>query len=176
MIKTSNFTINKYFEENFKDIIEIKRATYAYHLNHRESGAHYFCGSWREAECHWCGRSREFVRHGEESPECKNRPAWADESIESIIEKEEILFDKVFDLARKLAQELDISTLTGKKLSELHHTHGIDTSMLEIALIEINKKLPEYLHDDYHIAYNKHKETGKQGGVKKEIIVAKTKE
>ena len=52
-------------------------------------------------------------------------------------------------------------------------THGVDPSMLEVALIEDGGSLPQQLHDDYQRAYAEHRATGKRGLVR-EIIVAKT--
>lgn len=151
----------------------VGRATYAYHKNHREAGAHYFLTAMRDASCQWCGRSREEVRHGNEKPTCAARPKWADESIESVVAREEALFDKVLKRAKKLAATIDVSALTGAELARMHHTYGVDPSMLECALIEIGRTLPQQLHDDYQTAYAAHRETGARGFVP-QVIVAKT--
>lgn len=151
----------------------IARATFAYHRNHREKNAHYFAGSWREAECRWCGRSREQVRWDDSPPECAARPEWADQSIESVVAREEVLFAKVLERAKVLAVELDISQLTGASLATLHHTHGIDPSMLECALMELGRgSLPQNLHDEYQAAYEEHRETGKRGQ-KRVVVIAR---
>jgi len=152
----------------------IERATYAYHLNHRErSDAHYFSGSRMESECRWCGRSRQAVRWDQHHPRCSKRPAWANETIQSVIAREEVLYERVWALALEIARQIDPSTLTGETLSILHHTHGIDPSMLECALIENGRALPQHLHDAYLGVYKLHRETGRHGQ-KREIIVAKT--
>lgn len=167
--------VRQYFSDNPEQSDGVKRATFAYHMNHRQPNAHYFSGSWRDAPCRWCGQTREGVRwdwYGS-PPECEARPKWADESIESVIDREEKLFEKVLDRAKKLASEINVDALTGEELSRLHHTHGVDPSMLEVALIEVGRSLPERLHDDYQSAYAEHRETGKRGLVR-EIIVAKT--
>ena len=43
----------------------------------------------------------------------------------------------------------------------LHHTYGVDPSMLEVALMECGRSLPQRLHDDYQAAYAAHRETQK---------------
>lgn len=152
----------------------VKRATFAYHLSHSAPNAHYFNGSWREDECRWCGRSRALVRWGDEPPECPARPKWADDSVESVIVREEALFAKVLDRARKLAGQIDIATLTGEELARVHHTYGVDPSMLEAALLDLGRpSFPERLHEEYQRAYARHRDTGKRGLVR-EVIVAKT--
>lgn len=168
-----SLTIQRFFQEHPEHWDGVKRASFAYHFHHRRPNAHYFAGSWREASCRWCGRTREDVRWEDRDPECKNRPAWADQSVESIIASEEILFEKVLDRAKKIAAEIDTSTLDGEQLSYLHHTHGVDPSMLEVALMDLGKgSLPQRLHDEYQVAYQKHKETGKRGLVRP-IVSAK---
>jgi hypothetical protein len=127
------------------------------------------------APCRWCGQTREGVRwdwYGK-PPTCEVRPKWADESSESVIAREENLFEKVLDRAKKLAGKIDVAALTGEELARLHHTHGVDPSMLEVALMEDGRSLPQQLHDDYQRAYAEHRTTGKRGLVR-EIIVAKT--
>ena len=153
----------------------VKRATYAYHMNPREPGAHYFAGAMRDAPCRWCGQTREGVRwdwYGK-PPTCEARPKWADQSIESVIAREEAQFEKVLERAKKLASEIDVAKLTGEELARMHHTYGVDPSMLEAALMLEGRTLPQSLHDDYQRAYAEHRETGKRGLVR-EIIVAKT--
>lgn len=169
--------VRQFFEEHPEHCDGVKRANIAYHANHREAGAHYFAGSWREATCRWCGQTREGVRwdwYGK-PPTCEARPKWADESIESVIAREEKLFGKVLDRAKKLASEIDVAALTGEELARLHHTHGVDPSMLEVALMEAGRSLPQQLHDDYQRAYAEHRATGKRGLVR-EIIIAKTED
>jgi hypothetical protein len=168
-------TVIQFFAAHPEHWDGVKRAHYAYHRGHREAGAHYFAGSWREAPCRWCSRTREQVRWEENVPiECQQRPAWADESIESVIAREEQMFARVLDRAKALAATIDLSTLTGEELSRLHHTHGVDPSMLEVALMEAGRgSIPQRLHDEYQVAYAEHRKTGGRGLVK-EIIVAKT--
>lgn len=151
------------------------RANFAYHANHREAGAHYFSGSGRDAPCRWCGQTREGVRWDwyAKPPTCEARPKWADESIESVIAREEKLFEKVLERAKKLAVETNVAALTGRELARLHHTHGVDPSMLEVALMEEGLSLPQHLHDEYQHAYAEHRATGKRGLVR-EVIAAKT--
>lgn len=171
----SSALVRQFFSDNPEHMDGVKRATYAYHMHHREAGAHYFAGSWRDAPCRWCGQTREGVRwdwYGK-PPTCEARPKWADESIESVVVREEKLFEKVLDRAQKLASEIDVAALTGEELARLHHTYGVDPSMLEVALVEDGRSLPQQLHDDYQRAYAEHRATGKRGLVR-EIIVAKT--
>lgn len=165
----------KYLCEHPEEWDGIKRATYAYHKNHREPAAHYFLTSMRDAPCQWCGQTREGLRwdwYGK-PPTCEARPKWADESIENVIAREEKLFGKVLDRAKKLASEIDVAALTGEELARMHHTYGVDPSMLECALIEIGRVLPQQLHDDYQVAYAAHRETGACGWVP-QVVVAKT--
>ena len=171
----SSALVRQFFSENPERMDGVKRATYAYHMNHREPGAHYFAGAMRDAQCRWCGQTREGVRwdwYGK-PPTCDARPKWADQSIESVIAREEAQFEKVLERAKKLAAEVDVAMLTGEELARMHHTYGVDPSMLEVALMECGRSLPQRLHDDYQAAYAAHRETGKRGLVR-EIIVAKT--
>lgn len=147
---------------------EIARACYAYNKSHGERGAHYFDGAHREAACRWCGQTREGVRwdwYGA-PPECRERPAHMDQPIGSIIAKEEALFERVVALAGRVAASLDVEAVTGEELARLHHTHGVDPSMLEVVLMAEGRSLPQEKHDDYQRAYAKHKETGRRGLVK----------
>jgi hypothetical protein len=167
--------IKAFFAERPAAMDEVRRATYAYHLNHRQPKAHYFSGSWRDAECRWCGRQRWQVRWDDENPECAARPEWADGAIEDVIAREEALFERVLDRAALLAKDIDITTLTGDDLARLHHTHGVDPSMLEAAFSQLGRGLiPQALHDAYQTAYEAHRTTGKRGLVR-EVIVAQTK-
>lgn len=167
-------TAAQYFSKNPAEMDGVRRATYAYHMNHREPGAHYFAGSMRYAPCRWCGQTREGVRwdwYGK-LPTCEARPKWADESIEGVIAREEAQFEKVLEHAKRLASEIDVATLTGEELARLHHTYGVDPSMIEVALMEDGRSLTQQLHDDYQRAYAEHRETGKRG-VKRQVLVAK---
>lgn len=161
---------------------DVRRATFAYHYDHfsRHPKAHNFPipfhGSTeaREQECLWCRRARWQIRWDEQSPECTARPESANESIGNIIVREEALFARVRDRARKLAANLDVTAITGAELAHTHHTHGIDPSMLESVLFELGKPtIPERAHEDYIIEYAKHRQTG-AAGFKAEIITAKT--
>ena len=76
--------------------------------------------------------------------------------------------------AKDIAAETDVAKLTGEELARLHHTHGVDPSMLEAALMLDGRAIPQRLHDDYQRAYSAHRATGGRGFVR-EIIVAKTK-
>jgi hypothetical protein len=164
--------IKLFLSEHPEHLDGVKRAHYAYHTNHREAGAHYFSGSWREAPCRWCGQTREGVRwdwYGT-PPTCAARPQWADESIESVIRREEVLFEKVFARAEKIASEIDVAALTGEELAVLHHTHGVDPSMLEIALLSAGKPTPnQTAHDDYLAAMQRERDRSKAAH-KKEIV------
>jgi len=164
--------VRRFFSEHPEHMDGVKRATLAYHANHREAGAHYFAGSWREAPCRWCGQTREGVRwdwYGK-PPTCEARPKWADESIDSVIAREEKLFEKVLDRAKKLASEIDVAALTGGELAILHHTHGVDPSMLEAALMLAGKPTPtQAAHDGYQTAMATERARSK-AAQKKEII------
>lgn len=164
-----------YFAAHPDQMDGVKRATFAYHLNHREPGAHYFAGAWRDAACRWCGQTREGVRHDwyGSPPRCEARPASADASIASVVAREEAQFEKVLARAKAIAAETDVAKLTGEELARLHHTHGVDPSMLEAALMLDGRAIPQRLHDDYQRAYSAHRATGGRGFVR-EIIVAKT--
>ena len=156
---------------------EIERACYAYNKGHGEKGAHYFAGTHREAACRWCGQTREGVRwdwYGS-PPDCQERPAHMDQPIESIIAKEEALFERVVERAEKVAAGLDVETVTGEDLARLHHTHGVDPSMLEVVLMQQGRCLPQEKHDSYQQAYEKHKEKGRKGLVRP-VIVGRTYE
>jgi len=169
-----DFTAQQFFSDNPEHAGGVKRAILAYHANHREPGAHYFDGIRREASCRWCGQTREGVRwnwYGK-PPTCEARPKWADQSIESVIAREEVQFEKVMERAKKLAAEIDIEKLDGDGLARLHHTYGVDPSMLETALMLDGRSLPQSLHDDYQRAYSEHRKTGKRGLVR--VVIALT--
>ena len=59
--------------------------------------------------------------------------------------------------------------LTGEMLCKLHHTYGLDP--LAVADLLNILDLPNKLHDDYQIAYEKHKQTGLAGFKPKEIKI-----
>jgi hypothetical protein len=168
--------VRDYFETNPEAKAGVNRAFLAYHATHREAGAHYFCGARREDGCRWCGRSRELVRHGDEDPKCVKRPEWADASIEGVIAREEALFDRVLDRAYGLAKNYDLHAFTGEQLARLHHSDGVDPSMLEIALMDLGcPGLRQQQHDDYLVSYAEHKKTGGRGTYfNGPVLVAKT--
>lgn len=96
-----------------------------------------------------------------------------DETVESVIVKESVAFAKIIDKAKVVASKLNISTLTGSELAEIHHTHGIDPTILESALMEIGRPIiPQILHDEYEVEYDKHRSSG-AAGQKYIVIVAK---
>lgn len=158
----------------------VKRATLAYHIDHfrHQAGAHHFPRPFhetpeaREEQCLWCGRARWQVRWDDLPPECAARPKSADETIHSVVAREEALFERVRERATKLAATLDVTTLTGAELARIHHTHGIDPSMLESAFMMTGRTFPD-LHAEYETEYAKHRATG-AAGFKPEIIIAKT--
>lgn len=165
----------KYLEKNSYVWNEIKNASFAYHFVPGEnSNAHQFSGPSqdRKAKCLRCNRTREDVRwnYTSNNPECEN-PLNID--TKNIINNEEKLFEKLFIKAQNLAENLNYENLSGEYLCILHHTHGIDPSMLECALLKLDKKhIPENIIDDYYMEYSKHKETGKLG-FKPTIITVK---
>lgn len=167
--------VNAYMQGHPEAMDGVKRATYAYHLGHREAGAHFFSGSSKDSACRWCGQTREGVRWDWYGlpPTCQHRPKWADEGIEGAIAKEEAQFERVLERAKELASKVDLATLTGKELARIHHTYGVDPSMLEAALMMNGQTIPQSLHDAYQSAYSLHRSTGKRGLVR-EVIVAKT--
>jgi len=173
--------VNSYLVGHPEAKDEIRHAMFAYNTEHFSQcpGAHHFATSFhvhenRQEECFWCKRTREQIRWSDLPPECAARPESADESIKSIIDKEIALFSKVLERAKKIALSLDIKTITGEDLARLHHTHGVDPSMLECALIELDKRLPETAHQEYLAAYGKHRQTGAIGAKPKQILIAKT--
>lgn len=168
----SGHLVRQFFSDHPEHMDGVKRATFAYHMNHREPGVHYFAGTMRDAPCRWCGQTREGVRwdwYGK-PPTCEARPKWADESIESVIAREEKQFEKVLERAKKLATEIDVAKLTGEELAVLHHTHGVDPSMLEVALMEAGKPTPsQEAHDAYQSAMATERARSK-AAQKKEVI------
>lgn len=151
----------------------LAHAHYAYHANCREPFAHNFTNGQRGCKCVWCGRSRMDVRWEDADPRCKNRPSYMDETVESVIVKESVAFAKIIDKAKVVASKLNISTLTGSELAEIHHTHGIDPTILESALMELGlPTIPQRLHDAYEVEYDKHRSSG-AAGQKYIVIVAK---
>ncbi len=154
----------------------IIRATFAYHLHPREHlKAHCFNSSLPDATCKWCGRTRHEVRWGAEvgyednPPECIKRPANTefDVDIHDVILAEEKRFEALLSRAEKLSKEQDLSRLSGAELCKLHHTNGIDPSILE----SIGVSISQVQHDEYMAEYSKHKATGKAGEKKQEIKI-----
>ncbi len=162
-----------YLKEKPETWNDIRNASFAYQfLPGEHEKAHQFFGQDREAKCLRCNRTREDVRWNwtSDNPECQN-PLVVD--IKSVVFKEEQLFEKLLVKAKIIAENLDYSKLSGEYLCTLHHTHGIDPSMLECALLDLNKqKISENIIDDYMKEYEKHRNTGKLG-YKPTIIVAK---
>jgi hypothetical protein len=127
---------------------------------------HRFTGGAPWARCIHCEATREAAT----APECARYQSPAD--ICAVIRKEEELFAKTLVRAQKIATTLNVETVTGEELAHIHHTHGVDPSMIEAALGHV---LPERLAYEYAEAYAHHKATGKRG-LKREVIVAKTAE
>lgn len=129
---------------------------------------HRFSGAAPWAKCRYCEEPRERAK----GPVCHR---WvADPDIGAIIRAEEERFERLWDRAVKLTSTLDLSTLTGEQLSTLHHTHGIDPSMIESALIAANRgTLAEALHAAYEVAYEAHCSIG-DGTYHAPVLVAKT--
>ena len=168
--------VKKFFVDNPERVEGVERANLAYFANHRSAGAHYFSGSSKESTCRWCDQTREGVRWDwyNSPPTCQQRPKWANESIGGVIAYEERLFEKVINRAILIACGLDMLTLTGKELSQLHHTYGVDPSMLDAALSKLGKpSLSQKLHDEYLEVYSLHRATGLQGLVRT-VLKAKT--
>ena len=116
------------------------------------------------ARCIHCEVTRETAT----SPECAKYQSPAD--ICAVIRKEEELFVKTLVRAKKIAATLNMETITGDELAHIHHTHGVDPSMIEAAL---GRVLPERLAYEYAEAYEHHKATGRRG-LKRGVVVAKT--
>lgn len=85
----------------------------------------------------------------------------------SVIAKEEAAMLKVIDRARGLLSDDSATTITGERLSYLHQTHGIDSSVAESILGPI----PEAVHAQYLAVYASHRTTGIKGK-KVKIVVA----
>lgn len=124
---------------------------------------HRFTGGAPWARCMHCEATRESAT----SPECLKWTPPAD--IYAVIFKEEQLLEKTLVRAKKIAAALNMETITGQELARIHHTHGVDPSMIEAAL---GKILPERLAYEYAEAYEHHRATGRRG-LRREVIVAK---
>lgn len=79
--------------------------------------------------------------------------------IAGIIKKEEEKYIGLLERNRqKIKKEYsDVTKLNGKVLAKLHHTYGCDPAMVEEVL---DVFLPEQLHQEYLVEYNKHRLTG----------------
>ena len=164
--------LQTYLDGNPHAVDSIWRATVAYHQNHRERGAHHFSGSAKDCACRWCGITREGVRWGDGAPECAARPEWADQSIGGVIAREEALFERVIESAREYVASTDVTRLTGSDLSVLHHTFGIDPTILDAALNQAGRPmLTQAQHDAYQTEYQKHRKTGADGQ-RKAVLIA----
>ncbi len=122
-------TVHEYFDKHPEARDDVWKATQAYHIPHfrMDGGAHNFSGFHRDAECVWCGRSRELVRWDDLPPECQNRPAWADVPIDDTILGEEQKFFALLTRAEKEVPKLiERHGMSGETLALLHHTHGYD--------------------------------------------------
>ncbi len=181
-ISVSRQIVDGYLADHPEVKAEINRAILAYHSDRWTLGGHLFSGVYipgqlgggSESVCQWCGRSREQIRWDDLPPKCAGRPKDADMYVGVVMRREEQLFARVIERASQMAVKIDPTTLTGEELAIIHHTHGIDPSMLEIALMEAGcGPLPQDLHDAYQVAYDQHRQTGKRGGVAKTILTAK---
>lgn len=88
--------------------------------------------------------------------------------IKSVIAKEEEALGRMIDRARALLVNDSAATITGERLSYVHQTHGIDSSVAESILGPI----PEAVHAQYLEVYAKHRATGAEGR-KAKIVVAR---
>lgn len=166
-------TVRSFFDKNPEHKDGVIRAYYAYHAHLREDGGHNFLVSDRAGKCLWCGRSREQVRWGNDGPKCDSKHSYMKMEIDEVISKEEALFEKVLERAKKLAKTVDPETLTGIDLAKFHHTNGVDPSMLDAALSDEGRgMLSNQQHEDYLTEYEKHKASGKKG-LKKAVIKVK---
>lgn len=157
--------LNRWRLENNDFYNSVKKATFAYHMKRGESpNAHYFLTGLRDSVCYLCGRTREQVRWDDLPAECSCAKTY---DIGGTILKEEESFEAVKNRAKKIADSSRVENMTGKNLCVLHHTHGIDPSILEC----VGCKISQQQHDDYLAAYEKHRETGKRGQKNQEIRV-----
>ena len=170
--------VKKYLTNHPDGIDEIARAYYAYHATWMDSDAHSFTNSSPDSKCIWCGQTREGVRwnwYGL-TPKCTRRPNEADTfvGIEDVLNNEETRFGKLLTKAEEIAKELDPSALTGEQLAIFHHTHGIDPSMLESALMIFDKgKISQELHGAYEIEMQKEVDRSRKAQKKTVISVNK---
>jgi hypothetical protein len=170
--------VKKYFLENPDTIEEVERAYYAYHTIWMDKNAHSFTNSCKDSKCIWCGQTREGVRWNYYglTPKCTRRPNEADTfvGIEDVLNSEETRFGKLLTKAEEIAKELDPLALTGEQLAIFHHTHGIDPSMLESALMVFDKgKISQELHDVYELEMQKEVDRSRKTQKKTVISVNK---
>lgn len=125
--------------------------------------AHRFTGSAPWATCIYCHKQRENAFRFS----CENwEPA---PNIEEIVRAEEELFTKLVARGRKIIEAIPSGELTGEKLADLHHTHGIGPDVLEFIW---GKKLSADFANAYATAYERHKATGSKGR-KKVVLIAR---
>lgn len=112
-----------YFAEHPDAMDEVRKATFAYHINHPRlhPGAHNFASCLPESTCLWCDRSRLQVRWDDLPAECQNRPEMP--AIAPTIEGEE---RKAWALLARAEREVPELLLKGLTLADLHRTHGFD--------------------------------------------------
>ena len=170
--------VKKYLINHPDGVDEIARAYYAYHATWMDTGAHSFTNSSPDSKCIWCGQTREGVRWNYYglTPKCTRRPSEADTfvGIEDVLNSEETRFGKLLTKAEEIAKELDPPALTGEQLAIFHHTHGIDPSMLESALMIFDKgKISQELPDAYELEMQKEVDRSRKAQKKTVISVNK---
>ena len=168
----ANQIANKYFAEHPEEKDGVLKAWYAYHAPHfrvmPDMPLHNFTSSQRWSKCQWCGRSREEVRHDEQSGRCANHRILPE--IKDVLHEEALNFFALAEKAKTFVPKfIKLNKLSGETLAILHHTHGYEPETVA-SVIELDIK--SYMAD-----YEKSMEEERarsRARQKKEIIVAKT--
>lgn len=158
---------DEFFEDNPSERDGVLKAFYAYHAPHFriDPKSHYFLGELREAECQWCGRRREDVRHDDFPAPCLARPdlKGVDETIYSEEERAFELLDKAEAEVKRLVLRMGVS---GETLAILHHTHGYDPETVA-SIIDF----PEDILAEYHTRMEIERDRSRGGQKKIDVMM-----
>ena len=161
--------VNEYFNAHPEEKDGVLKAWYAYHAPHfrvmLDLPLHNFTSSQRFSKCMWCGRSREMVRHDEESGQCSKRPEIRE--IKEVLHDECVKANALYELAKtevpKLIRKMG---MTGETVAILHHTYGYDPETVA-GIVDV----PPQVMADYHTEMEVERNRSRNAQVKQVITV-----
>jgi hypothetical protein len=133
----------------------------------RKSHRYEYCDG--ETKCWVCGESW----YANQMTRCTGFAAKyprPDTSIEGTIRREEVLYDETVTRCRALvlARFARPEEVTGEAMTDLYHTHGCDSSIVEEVL---DCRLPESVHSEFMSLMDKERARSRAAQVKKIITI-----